>query len=48
MFYRLWTTREAYTDPGADYYQQQYRERMVNNLKKKALSLGFELVAQPQ
>ena len=48
MFYRLWTTRQAYTDPGADYYQQQYRERMVNNLKKKALSLGFELVAQPE
>lgn len=48
MFYRLWTTREAYTDPGADYYEQQYRERMVNNLQKKALSLGFELVAQPQ
>lgn len=38
----------GYTDPGADYYQQQYRERMVNNLKKKAQSLGFELVAQSQ
>ena len=48
MFYRLWTTREAYTDPGDDYYEQQYRERMVNNLKKKAISLGFELVAQSQ
>jgi hypothetical protein len=44
----LWTTREAYTDPGADYSEQQYRERIVNNLKKKALDLGFELVAQPQ
>ncbi|GCA94036.1 transposase [Microcystis aeruginosa] len=48
MFYRLWTTRQAYCDPGADYYEQQYRERMVNNLKKKAQSLGFELVAQPE
>ena len=48
MFYRLWTTREAYIDPGADYYEQQYRERMVNNLKKKAISLGFELVAKSQ
>ena len=48
MFYRLWTTREAYTDPGADYYEQQYRERMVNNLQKKALDLGFELVPKPQ
>jgi transposase len=48
MFYRLWTTRQAYCDPGADYYEQQYRERMVNNLKKKAQSLGFELVAQAE
>ena len=48
MFYRLWTTRQAHSDPGADYYEQQYRERMVNNLKKKAISLGFELVAQSQ
>ena len=48
MFDRLWTTRQAHSDPGADYYEQQYRERMVNNLKKKAISLGFELVAQSQ
>ncbi len=36
------------SDPGADYYEQQYRERMVNNLKKKARLMGFELVAQPE
>ena len=46
MFYRVWKTGESYTDLGADYYQQQYQERMVNNLKKKAQSLGFELVSQ--
>lgn len=46
MFYCLWTTGENYSDPGVDYYQQKYREQMINNLKKKAVSLGFELVAQ--
>ena len=46
MFYRLWTTGESYCDPGVDYYEQQYRERMINKLKKKAVSLGFELVPQ--
>lgn len=46
IFYHLWTTGEIYSDPGVDFYQQQYRERMVNNLKKRAVSLGFELVAQ--
>ena len=48
QFYRLWTTRQAYCDPGMDYYEQQYRERIVKNLKKKARSMGFELVAQPE
>ena len=43
MFYRLWTTRQAYCDPGADYYEQKYRERMVNNLKKKARSINSML-----
>ena len=46
MFYMVWKTGEAYQDLGADYYQQKYQERMVNNLEKKALSLGFELVAK--
>ena len=46
MFYRVWTTGQPYTDSGADYYEQQYQERMVNHIKKKALSLGFELVSK--
>jgi hypothetical protein len=28
------------------YYEQRYQERLLNNLKKKAQSLGFDLVAQ--
>lgn len=46
LFYRLWTTGRAYTDPGVDYYEQRYQERLLNNLKKKAQLLGFDLVAQ--
>lgn len=46
IFYRLWTSGASYTDPGLDYYEQRYRERLVQNLHKKAQSLGFELVAQ--
>ena len=48
IFYRMWKTREQYVDLGADYYEQKYRERVLNNLKKKAHSLGFELVDQPE
>jgi hypothetical protein len=47
LFYALWTTKESYLDKGADYYEQQYRERVVKNLAQKAQSLGFELVPQP-
>ena len=47
IFYKLWTTGGDYTDPGMDYYEQRYRERMVNNLHKKAQSFGFELIPHP-
>jgi len=33
-----------YVDQGQDYYEQQYRERVMKNLKKRAASLGFDLV----
>jgi transposase len=47
IFYHLWTSGGVYVDPGIDAYEQQYRERVVNNLHKKAHSLGFDLVVKP-
>jgi len=44
IFYRLWTSGDTFIDPGIDAYEQQYRERVVNNLKKKALAFGLELI----
>ncbi len=46
LFYYLWTRGEAYVDPGMDYYERKYQERLVHNLTKKAHSLGFELIPQ--
>ncbi|NEP56683.1 MAG: hypothetical protein F6K31_06615 [Symploca sp. SIO2G7] len=46
MFYRMWTTAGEYTDPGMNYYEKKYQERLVNHLQKTAHSLGFDLVAQ--
>ena len=43
IFYRLWTSGDTYNDPGIDAYEQQYRDRVLKNLKKKAQSLGLEL-----
>jgi transposase len=42
--YFLLKNRTDYVDPGVTYYEQQYRDRTVRNLKRKAASLGMELV----
>jgi len=44
IFYHLWTSGDAYADPGTNAYEQQYQERMLKNLKKKALDFGLELI----
>jgi transposase len=46
LFYKLWSEGGAYADPGENYYEQKYRERLVRHLKKTAQSLGFEVVPQ--
>jgi transposase len=35
----------AYVDPGASYYEERYRERTLNNLRRRAGAMGFALVA---
>jgi len=37
--------RKAYVDPGESHYEQQYRERVIRNLKRRAARLGMELVS---
>jgi transposase len=44
IVYHMLKYREAYVDPGATYYEEQYRERALRNLKRKAAKLGLELV----
>jgi transposase len=36
---------KAYVDPGASYYEERYRERTLNNLRRRAGAMGFALVA---
>ncbi len=31
IFYHLWTTKQSYQELGADYYEQQYRQRVIGN-----------------
>jgi transposase len=44
IFYHMLKYRQAYHDPGQDYYEQQYRERTINNLRRRAKELGLDLV----
>lgn len=37
----------AYVDPGADYYEERYRKRTIENLRRRAAALGFALVQPP-
>lgn len=43
LIYTLMTKGQAYLDQGQDYYEQQHQQRVVKNLKKKALEMGFSL-----
>ena len=47
LFYKLWSTDGTYCDPGENYYEQKYQERLVKHLKKTAQSLSFNVVPQP-
>jgi transposase len=48
LFYNTLRHGLTYRDPGADHYEQQYRNRVLANLKRRAQSLGFVLQAVPR
>ena len=43
LFYRAMRFRLRYEDPGADQYEQRYRERVVRQLQRRAALFGFTL-----
>lgn len=47
LFYNALRHGLAYVDPGASYYEERYRERVVHNLQRRAKQMGFTLVAEP-
>jgi transposase len=36
----------AYVDPGVNYYEERYRQRTIENLRRRADALGFTLVEE--
>lgn len=45
LFYKALRFGMAYVDPGASYYEERYRERVLHNLHRRARYFGFTLVA---
>jgi hypothetical protein len=43
IFYFMLKDRKPYHNFGADFYEQQYRARMLRNLNRQAARMGFRL-----
>jgi transposase len=46
IIYNMLKNGTEYIETGKDYYEKQYRDRMVRNLNLRAKELGFEIVAK--
>jgi len=47
IVYHMIKYRQEYVDPGQDYYEQKYQDRVLKNLQRKAQHLGMQLVPLP-
>jgi transposase len=47
LFYNAVRFGMKYVDPGADYYEERYRQRVTENLKRRAKALGLTVVSSP-
>lgn len=47
LFYKALRFGMSYVDPGASYYEERYRQRVIQTLHRRAQHLGFTLIAQP-
>ena len=46
LFYNAMRYGMDYRDPGADHYEQQYRDRVIKQLHRRAAQFGFALQKQ--
>ena len=45
LFYNTLRYGISFSDAGAHYYEEQYRQRVISNLRRKAKAFGFTLEA---
>ena len=48
IVYHMLKEKRPYQDFGASHYEQQYKQRVLKNLQRRAKRLGMELVPLPQ
>jgi transposase len=48
IIYAMLSKHTPFADPGAAFYEQRHRDRVVRNLKRRAGQLGFTLVQVPE
>jgi transposase len=48
LIYSMLTKGESYTDPGQDYFEERYRQRVLRQLSIRAEKLGMKLVEVDQ
>jgi len=48
LFYRALRFGMTYADPGAAYYEERYKRRVIDNLHRRARGLGFTLIQTPE
>lgn len=48
IIYFLLKKQQPYHDFGSDYYEKQYRERVIRNLDRRAAKLGYSLQPVPE
>lgn len=44
LVYHSLKNHKEYEDPGANYYNQRYQEKMIRGMEKKAKTMGYQLV----
>ena len=44
LVYRMLRYGMPFVDRGAEFYEEQHRQRPIHSLKRKAAELGFEIV----
>ncbi|MBN7840630.1 IS110 family transposase, partial [Providencia rettgeri] len=48
LFYNAMKYGTKYKDPGAEYYEERYKERVLKNLKRQAERMGMTLQAKEE